>query len=120
MKIQRMSTLWTEDSIDYFQSLYPPKHKVRPARVGFIFTRAPVIAKEYFRRNNAEIVSKTFPMTARTPDKKVFIATPPLNTDHKEWEHLTKVYIDTTTILPPEFTRYIANYAARANEVYFI
>lgn len=120
MKIQRMSTLWTEDSIDYFQSLYPPKYNPKPARVNFIFTRASIIAKEYIRRNNGKIISKNFPITATAPDNQIFIATPPLDRDHSKWEYLSKVYIDTNTIMPPEFTKYITTYAARANEVYFI
>ena len=121
MKIQSQSTLWTDDSINYYQSLYGGRSKPKPARVSIIFSRNFDLIRDLFIRNDVTLYSEKedFPYLGYAKGNKVWICAPQLK-DRREYETLDKVYVDTNTILPPEFTRYMGFMCSRANEVIFI
>lgn len=121
MKIQRQSTLWTDDSINYYQSLYGGRSSPKPAKISIIFSRNFSLINDLFLRNEVTPYSenKDFPYTGYTKEGKVWICAPQLK-DRKDYEVLDKIYVDTNTILPPEFTKYLGLMCSRANEVIFL
>lgn len=121
MKIQRQSVLWTDDSINYYQSLYGGRSNPKPAKISIIFSRNFDLIEDLFLRNNVITFNKErdFPYTGYTKEGKVWICAPQLR-DRRDYSILDKVYIDTNTVLPPEFTKFMGLMCSRANEVIFL
>lgn len=122
MKIERQSVLWTKDSINYYQSLYGKRAKPKPAKFSIIFSRNFQLIKEIMKREGAtpRTAELTFPFLGYDFKKRhIWIGAPQI-TDRKDYEVLDKIYVDTNSILPPEFTKNMGYICSRANEVIFI